>query len=234
MKTFIKQISILSIITSSCFALNFDKHLELSYVKTSGNSNTNTFSAKLETMTKISEKGSFKAKGSALYSENNEQKSANKYDIEIDYHHMLSNKVYSYIGANYVKDQFSDYDYRLNIGPGIGYKFFEDEVQTLDIQGGLDYAFDKYSDSTKDEYIAPRSEINYRYKINENLEFKQMLNYLISLEDSEKYFISSESSLAVKMTKNLSLGVSYRLDHINKTEKEKTDRKFLTSLIMDF
>lgn len=234
MKNFINKFFVLSIITSSSYAINFDKHLELSYVQTSGNSNTNTFSAKLESTTKITGKGSFKAKGSVLYSENNEQKSANKYDIEIDYYHMLGEKIYSYIGANYVKDQFSDYDYRLNIGPGIGYNFFENEIQNLDIQVGLDYAFDKYNSSKKDEYVAPRSELNYRHKINENLEFKQMLNYLISIEDSDKYFISSESSLAVKMTQNLSLGVSYRLDHINKTEKEKTDRKFLTSLIMDF
>ncbi len=47
---------ILSIITSSSYAINFDKHLELSYVQTSGNSNTNTFSTKLEATTKLSEK----------------------------------------------------------------------------------------------------------------------------------------------------------------------------------
>ena len=71
-------------------------------------------------------------------------------------------------------------------------------------------------------------------KASENLEFKQMLSYLGSFEDSEKYFIVSDSSLEVNMTKNLSLGVSYRIDYVNKTEKENTDKKFLTSLIVDF
>ena len=47
-------------------------------------------------------------------------------------------------GINYLKDQLSDYDYRLNMGPGIGYKFIDNEQETIDIQGGLDYAFDKY------------------------------------------------------------------------------------------
>ena len=230
----INKICILSLITSSSFALSFDKHLELSYVQTSGNSNTSTFSAKLEATTKIDEDSNFRAKGSVLYSENDENTSANKYDVELDYNHMLGEKVYSYIGTNYIKDQLSDYDYRLNIGPGIGYKFIDDEIQTLDIQGGLDYAFDKYNDNRKDEYIAPRTEIDYRYKFDENIEFKQMLNYLISIEDSEKYFMSSETSMGVRMTKNLSLGVSYRIDYVNKTEKENTDKKFLTSLIMDF
>ncbi|EFU69043.1 conserved hypothetical protein, partial [Aliarcobacter butzleri JV22] len=128
----------------------------------------------------------------------------------------------------------SDYDYRLNIGPGFGYKFINDDIQTLDIQAGLDYAFDKYENGKKDEYIAPRTETNYRYRINDNMQFKQMLSFLISSEDTEKYFFTSESSLNLKMIENISLGISYRIDYVNQTEKENTDRKFLTSLIIDF
>jgi putative salt-induced outer membrane protein len=61
-----------------------------------------------------------------------------------------------------------------------------------------------------------------------------MLSFLISSEDGEKYFFTSESSLNLKMIENISLGISYRIDYVNQTEKENTDRKFLTSLIIDF
>ena len=47
-------------------------------------------------------------------------------------------------------------------------------------------------------------------------------------------FTVSDSAIGVKMTQNLSLGISYNLDYTNKTEKEKLDKKFLTSLIVDF
>ena len=230
----INKICILSLITSSSFALSFDKHLELSYVQTSGNSNTSTFSAKLEATTKIDEDSNFRAKGSVLYSENDENTSANKYNIELDYNHMINEKLYSYMGINYIKDELSDYDYRLNMGPGLGYKLIEDEIQTVDIQGGLDYAYDKYKTGTKDNYLAGRTELNYKYKFSENLDFKQMISYLASFEDANKYFVVSDSSLEVNMTKNLSLGVSYNMDYTNQTEKEKLDKKFLTSLIVDF
>lgn len=43
----------------------------------------------------------------------------NKYDIELDYNYMLDEKILRYYGVNYLKDQFSDYDYRLNTGPGL-------------------------------------------------------------------------------------------------------------------
>ena len=233
-KIFFSKICILAIFASTSYALDVDKHLELSYVQTSGNSNTSTFSTKVEASTALSDKSNFRAKGNILYSENDNDSSANKYDIELDYNYMLSEKIYSYFGVNYLKDQFSDYDYRLNAGPGLGYKLLDDKEQTIDLQGGLDYALDQYSDGIKDEYVASRAEVNYRYKINENLKFKQMFNYLVSLEDNNKYFMASDTSLGVKMTDNLSLGVSYRVDYVNQTTKEHADRKLLTSLIIDF
>ena len=233
-KIVFSKICILAIFASTSYALDVDKHLELSYVQTSGNSNTSTFSTKVEASTALSDKSNFRAKGNILYSENDNDSSANKYDIELDYNYMLSEKIYSYFGVNYLKDQFSDYDYRLNAGPGLGYKLLDDKEQTVDLQGGLDYALDQYSDGIKDEYVASRAEVNYRYKINENLKFKQMFNYLVSLEDNNKYFMASDTSLGVKMTDNLSLGVSYRIDYVNQTSKEHADRKLLTSLIIDF
>ena len=228
------KFSIIVLLSTAGYSIDVDKHLELSYVQTSGNTNTTTFSSKLQGIAALSDTESIKAKGSILYSESDENTSANKYNVELDYNHMINEKLYSYMGINYIKDQLSDYDYRLNIGPGLGYKLLEDEIQTIDIQGGLDYAYDKYNDGLKDNYLAGRTELNYKYTFSQSIEFKQMLSYLVSFEDGEKYFAVSDSAIGVKMTQNLSLGVSYNMDYTNKTEKEKLDTKFLTSLIIDF
>lgn len=230
----LSKFSIIVLLSTSGYSIDVDKHLELSYVQTSGNTNTTTFSSKLQGTAALSDTESIKAKGSMLYSENENKTSANKYNIELDYNHMINEKLYSYAGISYIKDESSDYDYRLNMGPGLGYKLLEDDTQTIDIQGGLDYANDKYKNGTKDNYIAGKTELNYKYSFSQNLQFKQMLSYLGSFEDGDKYFIVSDSSLEVNMTKNLSLGISYGLDYTNQTEKENLDKKFLTSLIVDF
>ena len=231
---FLNNFSIIVLLSTASYSIDVDKHLELSYVQTNANTNTTTFSSKLQGIAALSDTESIKAKGSILYSESDENTSANKYNVELDYNHMINEKLYSYMGINYIKDQLSDYDYRLNIGPGLGYKLLEDEIQTIDIQGGLDYAYDKYNDGLKDNYLAGRTELNYKYTFSQSIEFKQMLSYLASFEDGEKYFAVSDSAIGVKMTQNLSLGVSYNMDYTNKTEKEKLDTKFLTSLIVDF
>ena len=92
-KIFFSKICILAIFASTSYALDVDKHLELSYVQTSGNSNTSTFSTKVEASTALSDKSNFRAKGNILYSENDNDSSANKYDIELDYNYMLSEKI---------------------------------------------------------------------------------------------------------------------------------------------
>jgi putative salt-induced outer membrane protein len=99
---------------------------------------------------------------------------------------------------------------------------------------GISYELVLVNDGSKDNYLAGRGELNYKYRFSENVEFKQMISYLSSFEDGKKYFAVSDSAIGVKMTQNLSLGVSYNMDYTNKTEKEKLDTKFLTSLIVDF
>ncbi|PWE19253.1 DUF481 domain-containing protein [Aliarcobacter skirrowii] len=228
-----KKLLILPILLNFATAVENEGKVELSYVNTSGNTQTTTLAADAEVKSKIDDI-ELKFKGSIIKSKDNNEESANKYELELQSSYMFTDNFYTYLGVNYVKDEFSDYDSRLNIGPGLGYKFINTDDHLLDIKTGVDYSLDKYENGKKNEYAASKSELNYKYQIKEDVEFKQMVNYLVSMEDSEKYFVTSESSVNVKMVGNLSLGVSYKVDYTNQTQKEKTDKKFLTSLIYDF
>jgi len=229
----IKIIFILPTLVSFLGAVDIHKKAEISYVKTSGNTNTSSLYGKLGANIK-NEIREIKLNGSILKSEDNHKKSANKYEVELNYNRMLTQSVYTYMGAYYEKDEFSDYSSRFNIGPGLGYKAINTDEEALEVQAGLYYALDKFDNGRRDDYAAPSMELSYRYKIRENVEFKQVLKYLVSAEEVSRYFITSDSAIAVKMMENLSLGVSYRIDYVNQTEKEKTDKKFMTSLIFDF
>ena len=218
---------------NSLYADNLTTKLELSFIETSGNTNTSSLSGKIETNKKIN-KAEIKAKASIFRSKDNDEESANKYDAELKYDHMLGEKFYIYLGTNFVKDEFSDYDSRLNIGPGLGYKFVNTDKHLIDIQSGFDYSVDKFKDKEQEEYFASRSELNYKYKIKDDIEFKQMISYLKSLKVKERYFITSQTEINIEIIDKLSLGLSYKIDYVNQTEKEKTDKKFLTSIKYEF
>ncbi|MHB8763697.1 MAG: DUF481 domain-containing protein, partial [Deferrisomatales bacterium] len=55
-------------------------------------------------------------------------------------------------------------------------------------------------------------------------------------EDADVYFANSETSLEVKMSENLALGLSYLLSyqHEPPAGSKATDRTFLTSLVVTF
>jgi putative salt-induced outer membrane protein len=71
----------------------------------------------------------------------------------------------------------------------------------------------------------------------ENLRFRENADYLVSFEDTDKYFINSETALEVKISEDFSLGVSYITAYQNQLpspELKHTDTTFLSSLIIDF
>ncbi len=223
-----------TLLVISLYAENkLENRAELSYVNSSGNTNTSSLNGRILSEAKFDER-ELKAKANIFRSKDNNKKSANKYEMNLDYSHMIGDRLYTYIDAYFERDEFSDYKSRLNIGPGLGYKFIYTDDEVLDIQGGVAYAVDRFDDKKRDRYLAPRVEMNYKYKIKENIDFRQMLSYLFSSNDTNIYFLKSETGLYVKMIENLSLGANYKLDYVNKTEKKRLDRKFMTSLVYDF
>jgi len=231
-KNNIIKISLITALSISAYAA--DNHVELSFVQSSGNTESTTFSGKVQTAINLTAVDIVKAKATVLYSKADGDTDANKYTLELDYNRMLNKNLYTFLSADYVNDEFSDYDYRINIGPGLGYKILDNDIHKLDAQLAAVYAFDKFEDSSKEEYVAAKPEVNYRYNIQSNIQFNQMVNYLQSLKDSGTYFAASESSLSLKVMENLSMALTYRLDYTNETSEDKWDKKFLTSVIYDF
>ncbi len=89
----------------------------------------------------------------------------------------------------------------------------------------------------RNDYATGSFKIEYSKKIKENLLFSQILTYDTNIFDTSIAFVDSHSSLEVKFAKNLSLGVSYKVNY-QKTPPapgiKKVDTTFTTNLIIDF
>lgn len=169
-----------------------------------------------------------------MYGENNDEESANKYEIDARYNHTISNNFYGFVGANYLNDKLSDYDYRASIGPGLGYTIFKDEIKELDLRAAIEYSKDKDRETgDTDSYASGKTELEYKHELTQTVSFNQFLKYKVSFDDSDNYTGTSDTGIAVKMSDTLSLGVSYKYEYTNQAEQKK-DTQFLTSLIIDF
>jgi putative salt-induced outer membrane protein len=203
-------------------------------------------------------------KGNALYgrekveiTKNNEvikedQETKNKWSLNARWERILTKRLFGFLSADYIDDKFSGYDYRIGGGPGLGYDIVKTEDHNLKGLISLLYYYDRFyydspsdspnSNKTNEDYLSGKAQIDYTWQILENLTFDQIMDYLVSFEDTKgqennKYFIDSETALKVKVNEHISLGVSYIIAYQNlpPSDIEKhTDTTLLTSLIIDF
>ncbi len=200
--------------------------LEFSYVDTSGNTDNQNLSGKLE-FNKEEKKNRYYTKANALYTKDKEEETANKWSLEMRGERTFSKKFFGFIGANYITDKFSGYDYRASIGPGLGYDIIKIEKHYLKSFLSSLYNSDKSSEGAQksDSYLSGKAAVNYTWQFKENLKFKQSSDYLFSFKNEKKYFINSETALEAKINAKLSLGISYLINYQRLLPSDEIDSK---------
>ncbi len=211
-------------------------HIELSYVNTSGNIETQTLSEKLE-IKREGKVNRFYFKNSALYATQKEKETAKRIDASGRWERLFTERFFGFLTAGYERDKFSGYEYKVNGGPGVGYDLLKTKKHELKILASTPYYYNKVEKDGTDNYGTAKLELYYQWNILENLRFKENASYFVNLSDTRIYFINSETSIEVKVYSYVSLGVSYKLAYQNRPPEpdiERTDTTFSTSLIIDF
>ncbi|EDP76413.1 Putative salt-induced outer membrane protein-like protein [Hydrogenivirga sp. 128-5-R1-1] len=211
-------------------------HIELSYVNTSGNTNTQTLSEKLEIKWE-GEANRFFLKNSALYATQEDKETANRIDVSGRWERLITERFFGFLTTGYERDKFSGYTYKWNGGPGVGYDLLKTERHELKTLLSVLYYYNRIEDDGIDNYTTFKAEVYYRWSILENLKLKEDINYIANLSDTKTYFVNSDASLEVKVNEHISLGVGYKVAYQNKPpspDVKRTDTTFSTSLIVDF
>ena len=210
---------------------------EGSYVRTTGNTDTQTLGAVLDASREVEgDANRYYAKGKALFAENDGDQTANRWFAEGRYERGFTERFFGFLTASYLKDKFSGYEYRFNAGPGLGYDLVKTERHRLKGLLGVLWSHDEFEEGGSDSYAMGKATLDYAWQIRENLKFKQLLDYQASFQDSDVFFLKSETALEVKINTLLSLGVGYIVNYQNEppADADETDTAFLTSLIVDF
>lgn len=212
-------------------------HIELSYMNSSGNSETDTFSMKSDFLKKLDKDKIFKGKATGIYvTDDNGKETTNKFYIEGEYDHKVSDNFFGFIKTDYTADKFSGFEYRLNIGPGIGYKVpISNQAHNLNLALGISYSQDKAYDIDSNNYSSGNADIKYIWTITPDfLTFKQDISYHQDFENADNFSGKSVTAFEHKISSLLSLGISYTVNYQNEAPEEDVDKLFLTSLIIDY
>lgn len=212
---------------------------EFLYVQTGGNTDVLTLAFKNMLEYKFSKplKGVWNI--SALKSETDGEKTAERYytDLRLDY--LFTEHWYAYVLGTWLKDEFAGFKNRYTAGPGAGYKILIGPKHFLSAEAGLAYASEDYEDEEeKDENFAEgRAYGKYEYAITEKNRVSLASEFLQDFNDTNNYKSNSEAAVISALTDVLSLKVSYEVRYQKDpkpSDLEKTDTLFGAAIVVTY
>ena len=128
----------------------------------------------------------------------------------LKFDHFFTDSFFTGLSLEMLKDKFKDLNLRAIIGWGLGYRIWNDDVKTLEIEAGVTYFSEDLNMGMDDQFASGRIGINYSYQVLENLVFKDFMLYYPSFKKPKEYRLRNEASL----TSQLGSGWSAKLAHI--------------------
>jgi len=153
-----------------------------------------------------------------------------------------ANRNYLYGNLAYEENKFSSFDSQASLSTGWGRRWFETSKASLDADIGPGFKRDVTRVSQKELDTGIYSETQdslilqvqalYIRKMNEHIEFKQLLIAKHAVESGQNSSYKSESSITSKLIESLQLKLSVLIDYNSKVDTDKTNTDTQTSAVL--
>jgi putative salt-induced outer membrane protein YdiY len=202
---------------------------------TRGNSDTLlvTGAVLTEKKDKINE-WSFGADGG--YGEDQGQKNVDTVHLFSQLNHLFSEKFFGYLRVNALHDGISDLQYRLTIGPGVGYYLLKDTNTSLSVEGGSAIVFERLGDQ-HNTYASLRLAEHFERKFNDqHARVWQSAEILPQVDDFNNFIFNAEIGIETAISKKLSLQTFVVDNYINQPAagRQKNDVKLVSGFKYKF
>lgn len=152
------------------------------------------------------------------------------------YDYFLSEKLYTYLSIELLKDKYKDLKLRTVFGPGVGYQIYDDDIKTLSVEAGISYMSEDREVGIDDQWLTARLAANYKYTFNKTITFTDNFTIYPNLEETGEYTLRNEAALATALGANWSLRFANILDRDSNPSAgiEKSDWQWLLGLQYNF
>jgi putative salt-induced outer membrane protein len=206
---------------------------ELGYVKTTGNTETETFVLKAKV---INQRNKWKhtARGEAYHNVgDNDVVTAEKYFLSGKSQYEFKNRSYVYGLVTYDDDRFSGYDYVLLGVLGYGRTVLERDNLKLDLEVGAGGRQSEPEVGETENEAVFRAAGDFEWKISKSAVFTQELSTDIG---QDKYINRSLTALVTKINSYLSSKIAYQVKYTSEVppDIEKTDTELTFTLLFKY
>ena len=206
--------------------------VELGFVATGGNTETETLNIKANTRTDR-QQWRHKFGVSVLKASETNTTTAEKYSLNGKSDYKLEDPSYLFIAVNYEDDKFSGFDYQATESIGYGWRVIDDKTMQLDLEAGPGARQSRLNNGQTDNEGLLRLAASFDWQLSETSKFAEAL----SIEAGEDSTISkSETSLTSQVNESLSMKLTLVLKHNSDVPPgvTNTDRETSATLVYSF
>ncbi len=201
---------------------------------TRGNSHTSLFTADYLTAKKTPNNEYSFGVGIA-YGTQNSADTANSYKVFAQWNHLFTERFYGYLRADALRDLVADLDYRLTIGPGVGYYLIKDTNTLLAAEAGGAVELQRLGGEDK-QFATVRLAERFEHKFNDRARLWQSVELLPQVDKLENYIINFQIGIEAAISKQFSLKTYLDDTYANRpaSDRQKNDVKIIAGVSYKF
>ena len=219
-------------------------NLELSYLNTGGNTNSQSFFGGGK-LARVFVRSTLSAEGKALYSESDGVTSDKSWWGRLKYEWRVNERAFTYASQEAQRDVLKGIEVRYITQLGLGYYVIKTSADLLKAEAGLGYVRENpiahdpdppFAELDDFGYPSGRAFGEYTHSFTEKTRFTQTAEYIPNFRERKDYIFREESSFVAQVIGSLGLKVSYFVEYDNQPLPGffKTDRVFKASLLYEF
>jgi len=139
------------------------------------------------------------------YGENDNVKNVESLHGFGQYNRLFTERFFGYLRVEGLHDGIADINYRLSVGPGVGYYFIKNTNTTLRAEVGPGYIYERDGDGTTHSYMSLRLAERFDQKLSATAKLWESVEILPQVDKFSNYIINSEIGVEAAMTTKLSL-----------------------------
>ncbi|TPH17107.1 DUF481 domain-containing protein [Litorilituus lipolyticus] len=176
--------------------------------------------------------------------EDNFETTDNKWSVVTQTNYTINSTKRNYLYGNlfYEENRFSSFDSQASLSTGWGRRWYETSSTSFDADVGPGFKRDVTRPTTAEREEGIGSETRdslilqaqalYIQKINEHIEFKQLLVAKHAIEKGENSLYKSETSLTSKLIDSLQIKLSFIVDYNSKVDPNKANTDTQTAAVL--
>ncbi len=218
-------------------AVKWENRLEAGLAGSEGNSQSLNISARLS-FKRTTARDEVLLDNSYRYEESNNTDIANRFDSLLRYDwRFADNSPWSLFGqAQYEYDQFQDWDSRVSLFGGVGYRVIENETTSLRLRAGLGTSRE-FGGGTEEWTFEGLLGADFAHEISENQRIRLYTTVFPSLEDAGDFRSASGAAYEIDLNNDgnlaLSLGAEHRYD-TQPGDAKRSDLDYFARLVFKF